>query len=100
MQEKSSDSIRIPVEGDIAKRVRNAILRANELRLTQRQIPKKEKLDEGAIRQQILAILVSELHNIGLFPEEAYDKLYQYSNQINDESYCAEELIFLDMCIN
>lgn len=82
----------------IASKVRDAINRSNAFILEDRKTPKQGKRETGALVEQMRGILVAELSSLGLFPEDAFEKLYEYS--LGDEGVAyAEELLFLEHCI-
>lgn len=88
----------ITVDG-IAAKVRDAINRTNAFILEDRKKPRQGKREMGALVEQMRGILVAELSSLGLFPEDAYEKIYQYSVEKEDEAPYAEELLFLEHCI-
>ncbi len=89
-----------PTVHDITQKVRNALDRSNTLLLEQRknQVPNQGQANRADNLQQMRAIVVGELNSIGIFPEDAYERLYQYSLE-NDNLGSMEELIFLEHCL-
>ena len=80
---------------DIAGKVREAQKRSNALLLADQKKGKRDRMDSAELTQQISAILYSELHPLGLFPEDAFERLYADTLD-NDSSEYVEELLFLE----
>lgn len=84
---------------NIAQAVRTAQERSNRLLLNDRKQPEGIRMDALASLQQMRAILVAELHSLDTYPDDAYELLYRYSTENNDETTYMEELFFLEYCI-
>ena len=84
---------------NIAGKVREAINRTNALLLDMKKTTKREKHDMNDMTQQMRGVLVGTLNPLNIFPEDAYERLYQYSIENDDETTYMEELLFLEHCI-
>jgi hypothetical protein len=85
----------------IVERVRAAKLRCNALLLSDtQQKTKRDRLGAAAALQQMRAILVAELHDINIFPEDAFDRLYRISTEDPENPQFMEELTFLEYCLS
>lgn len=83
----------------IVEKVRKAQERVNTLLLDDRIKPKKERMETEDSLQKMRGILVDELHDIDVFPEDAYEVLYQYSVENPEDLSYMEELMFLEHVI-
>ena len=89
----------VPTVEQIAAHVRTALDRTNATLLAEREGTSRGKRYTQSDVQNMRGILVGELHSVGVFPEDAYELLYRYSVENNDETTYMEELLFLEHCI-
>lgn len=89
---KSSKTVNVV---DVVNAVRSAKTKINALLVLEDKKHKSERMEQTVLSQQMGAILFDNLHDIGLYVEDAYDIIYVQSLNSESDEFI-EELTLLE----